>query len=134
MGKISNEAELKASIRELELKTIQQEKALKDNLKSTIHSFRPTNLVKIGLKNVKQVAVTRDIRSTAVNTFIGLAAGYLTRRFFIGKTSNNIFKRTAGAAIQAAITKMVFRKLPLIQEKTAKLISDISHQTRKNHR
>jgi len=132
MGKISNEAELKASIRELELKTAQQEKALKDNLKSTVHSFRPTNLVKLGLSNVKKVAVTRDIRSTALDTFIGLAAGYLTRKFFIGKTSN-IFKRTAGAAVQAAMTKLVFRKLPVIQEKTIKLIAGLNHKTRKNH-
>jgi hypothetical protein len=132
MAKISNEAELKASIRELELKTVQQEKALKDNLKATVHSFRPTNLVRLGLKNAKKVAATRDIRSTAVNTFVGLAAGYFTRRFFIGKTSN-IFKRTAGAAVQAAITKMVFRKLPVIQEKTVKLIAGLNHKNRKNH-
>ena len=132
MAKISNEAELKASIRELELKTVQQEKALKDNLKATVHSFRPTNLVRLGLKNAKKVAATRDIRSTAVNTFVGLAAGYLTRRFFIGKTSN-IFKRTAAAAVQAAVTKMVFRKLPVIQEKTVKLIAGLNHKNRKNH-
>ena len=132
MAKISNEAELKAGIRELELKTVQQEKALKDNLKATVHSFRPTNLVRLGLTNVKKVAATRDIRSTAVNTFIGLAAGYLTKRFFIGK-KGNIFKRTAGAAVQAAVTKMVFRKLPLIQEKTVKLIAGLNHKGRKNH-
>lgn len=131
MSKISNEAELKAKIRELELKTTQQEKALKENARSTAQSFQPANLVRVGLMNVKKVAATRDIRSTALNTFVGLAAGYLTRKIVIGK-KGNIFKRTLGVAVQAAITKMVFRKLPVLQEKTARLISDLSDKNRKN--
>jgi uncharacterized membrane protein YjjP (DUF1212 family) len=130
MGNISNEAELKARIRELELKTIQQQKALKQIARSTAHSFQPANLFKIGLTNVKKVAMTRDVRSMAINTFVGLAAGYITRRFVIGKNSN-IFKRTLGAAVQAGITKMVYRKLPEWQEKTAKMITDISHQSKR---
>ena len=46
MAKISNEAELKATIRELELKTTQQEKAIKEDVKSTAKSLKPANLVK----------------------------------------------------------------------------------------
>ena len=63
MGKISNEAELKASIRELELKTTLQETALKENARSTARSFQPANLLKIGLVNAQKVAISRDIRS-----------------------------------------------------------------------
>jgi hypothetical protein len=124
MGKISNDAELKATIRELELKTVQQEKALKEHAKLTAQSFKPANLLRTGLMTVKKSAETRDIRSMAVNTFIGLAAGYLTKKLVVGNT-RNIFKRSLGAAVQAAMTKMVYRKLPLIQEKTTKLIAGI---------
>ncbi len=132
MGNISNEAELKAAIRELELKTTQQEKALKENARATADSLKPANLLKVGLINLKKVAVTRDLRSIVINTFVGLAAGYITRKFFVSKT-NNILKRTAGAAVQAAVTKMVFRQLPTWQQKTTKLISGLNHKSRKNH-
>ena len=131
MSKISNEAELKAMIRELELKTTRQENALKENARSTARSFQPANLLKIGLQNVKTVAVNRDVRSTALNTFVGLAAGYVTRKFVVGKNSN-IFKRTLGTAVQAAITKMVFKKLPGWQEKTSELLSNMADKRRAN--
>lgn len=129
MSKISNEAELKAMIRELELKTTLQENLLKENARSTAKSFQPANLLKIGLQNVKAVAVNRDVRSTVLNTFVGLAAGYVTRRFVVGKNSN-IFKRTLGTAVQAAITKIVFKKLTGWQEKTSDLLSDLADKRR----
>ena len=129
MSKISNEAELKAMIRELELKTTLQENLLKENARSIVKSFQPANLLKIGLQNVKAVAVNRDVRSTVLNTFVGLAAGYVTRRFVVGKNSN-IFKRTLGTAVQAAITKIVFKKLTGWQEKTSDLLSDLADKRR----
>jgi hypothetical protein len=124
MLKISNAAELKASIRELELKTQRQEQALKDNARSTARSFKPVNLLKIALVNAKKVAETRDIRSTALSTLIGLGSGYITRKLVVGK-SRNIFRRTLGTAVQAALTKFVFRKLPVWQQQSAKLITNV---------
>ncbi len=129
MSKISNEAELKAMIRELELKTTLQENALKENARTTAKSFEPANLLKIGLQHIKTVAVNRDVRSTVLNTFVGLASGYVTRRIVVGK-NGNIFKRTLGTAVQAAITKMVFKKLPGWQEKTSDLLSSLADKRR----
>lgn len=129
MQKISNAADLQALIRELELKTQQQEQALKFNAKSTAQSLKPVNLVRVGLSGAKKVAATRDIRSLALDTFIGIAAGYLTRKIVVGK-SRNIFKRTIGTAIQAAIIKLVYRNLPMIKHKTANLISKTSQMKR----
>lgn len=105
MRKISNSLELKASIRELELKTHRQEQALKDNAKSTIKSIRPLNLLRMSLS---KAASTPDIRSSVMTTFVGLAAGFISRKFVVGK-SKNIFKRTLGAAIQAGITRFIFK-------------------------
>ncbi|MEJ7735866.1 MAG: hypothetical protein WKF97_00455 [Chitinophagaceae bacterium] len=122
MQKISNAAELQATIRELELKTKQQEQELKLNAKSTARSLKPSNLIRVGLTGAKQVGATRDIRSLAFDTFIGMAAGYVTRKIVVGR-SRNIFKRTIGAAVQAAIIKMVYRNLPMLKHKTANLIS-----------
>src|SRR5437868_4039634 len=120
MQKITNAAELKASIRELELKTQRQEMALKDNARSTAKSFKPVNLLRAGPVTAKEVAEKRDVRTTALNTLIGLGTGYLTRKFVVGK-SRNIFRRTLGSALQAGITKYVFKKLPGWQLQTNRL-------------
>ncbi len=131
MAKISNEAELKATIRELELKTMQQEKAIKEDAKLTAQSFQPANLVKIGLINAQKVAMSRDVRAVALNTFIGFAAGYVTRKFVTGKNPN-IFRRTLGIVVQTAITKMVYKKLPDVQQKTSRFIANYKNRTKYN--
>jgi hypothetical protein len=129
MHKISNSAELKAQIRELEAKTRLQEQGLKNNAKTTVQSFKPTNLVRTGMVSARKVALTRDIRSMAINTFIGLAAGYITRKFIV-RNSGNIFKRTLGVAVQSGITKMVYRRLPLWQQFISRLIARNNNQRR----
>lgn len=132
MQKISNAAELKAYIRELELKTQRQQQSLKDNAKSTATSFKPVNLLRSGLENAKEIAEARDVRSTALNTLIGLGTGYITRKFVVGK-SRNIFRKTLGAAVQAAITKFVFKKLPGWQQQTTRLITNIKEHKKISH-
>ena len=129
MANISNEAELKATIRELELKTTQQEKAIKEDAKLTAQSFQPANLVTIGLINAQKVAMSRDVRAVALNTFIGFAAGYVTRKFVVGKNPN-IFRRTLGVVVQTAITKMVYKKLPDFQQKTSRFIANYKNRTK----
>ncbi len=126
MKKISNKAELKASIAELELKTKRQEELLKINAKSTAKTFRPVNLLRIGVNTFKRASTTPDIRTTALNTFVGLTAGFLTRKIVVGK-SRNIFKKTLGAAVQAGITRLIYKNLnsPAFKQKTAKLISNV---------
>lgn len=130
MAKISNEAELKATIRELELKTNQQEKVLKDSVTTTAHGFQPANLVRIGLINAQKVAMSKDVRAVALNTFIGFAAGYITKKLIVGKKSN-IFKRTLGVVVQTAVTKMIYKNLPVLQQATAKFISNQNHKTKR---
>jgi hypothetical protein len=111
MRKISSAADLKATIQELEIITQRQEEALKLNAKSTVKDLKPVNLIRMGVNQVAEASSKQDIRSTAINTFIGLAAGMLTRKLVVGK-STNIFKRTLGAALQAAIIRLFYRKLP----------------------
>lgn len=120
MQKISNTAELKASIRELELKTQRQESVLKDSARSTAKSFKPANLLKSGIREIRNT--TPDMKTTALNTFIGLAAGAITRKFVLGRNPN-ILRRTLGAVIQAGITRYVYRSLPAWQQKVASMQS-----------
>ena len=123
MHKISSSEELKKSIAELEMRSKRQEAVLKEGLKSTGQSIKqtlkPANLLKSGMETVRH---TPNIKTMAINTFIGLAAGYITRRFIVGK-SKNILKKTLGLAVQAGITKMVHNKLPEWQHKATALIA-----------
>ena len=121
MRKISSEADLKASIKELEMVTKRQEEALKTNAKSSAKNLNPVNLLRLGVNKVAVASATPDIKTTALNTFIGLAAGYITRKVVVGK-SRNIFRRTLGAALQAAIIRMFYRKLPEWQRKAVKML------------
>jgi len=123
MHKISSSEDLKKSIQELELRSKRQEAVLKEGLKSTGQSIKqtlkPANLLKSGLETVRH---TPSMKVTAINTFIGLAAGYITRRFIIGK-STSIIKKTIGFAVQAGITRMVHNKLPDWQHKASTLMA-----------
>jgi hypothetical protein len=123
MHKISSSEDLKKSIQELELRSKRQEAVLKEGLKSTGQSIKqtlkPANLLKSGLETVRH---TPSMKVTAINTFIGLAAGYITRRFIIGK-STSIIKKTIGFAVQAGITRMVHNKLPEWQHKASTLMA-----------
>ncbi len=121
MQKISNTAELKASIRELELKTQRQEAALKNDARSTAKSFKPANLLKSGIREIRNT--TPDMKTTALNTFIGIAAGAITRKFVLGKNPN-ILRRTLGAVVQAGITRYVYKSLPAWQQKVASMQSN----------
>jgi len=129
MRKISTTAELKATIRELELKTQRQEQALRENGKSVAQSFKPMNLLKVG---VSKFTHSPDMKTTAVNTFIGLAVGYITRKLVVGK-SRNILKRTLGAAVQAGLTKFIHKRLPGWQQKSPNLLLRSSPPKRNNH-
>ena len=116
MQKISNTAELKATIRELELRTQRQESVLKSDARDTAKSFKPANLLKSGVRQLRNT--TPDMKTTAINTFIGLAAGAITRKLVIGRHPN-ILRRTLGAVVQAGITRFIYKKLPAWQMKVA---------------
>jgi hypothetical protein len=127
MRKISSAADLKASIQELEIITKRQEDALKLNAKSTAKDFKPVNLIRMGVNQVAEASSKQDIRSTAINTFIGLAAGVITRKIIVGG-SRNIFKRTLGAALQAAIIRLFYRKLPEWQRMLVSMLPATKHK------
>lgn len=124
MHKISTVAELKASIRELEMKTKYQEQVVKQDARSTVKSINPINLLRIFLK---RAANTPDVRSSAINTFVGLAAGSISSKIVVGK-SRNIFKRTLGSAIRAFVTRWLFKKLPVFTETVTRIVTQYKHK------
>jgi hypothetical protein len=98
----------------LQLEQLQQQQIaeLKRAAGNIADSMSPSNMVKNVLKDI---AVSPGLRSTAINTAIGIGAGFLGNKLYVGK-SKSIFKKVAGSAVQFLIANFVRKKIPEMQE------------------
>jgi hypothetical protein len=77
-----------------------------------VESFTPSNMLKSALQDVVR---SPELRSAALNTAIGIGAGFLGRKLYVGN-SKNIFKKITGSAVQFVIANFVRKKIPQLQE------------------
>ena len=84
---------------------------LKISAVGIIESFSPSNMLKSALKDVVH---SPDLRSTAINAAIGIGAGFLGKKLYVGN-SRNVFKKITGTAVQFLIANFVRKKIPAIQ-------------------
>ncbi len=103
---------LESRILELEKKQTLQVIELKKSAVDIVGSLTPANIIKSALKDVAQ---SPDLRSSVLNTAIGIGAGFLGRKLVVGK-SGNIFKRIIGSTLQLGIANFIRKKIPQIQE------------------
>jgi hypothetical protein len=104
--------DLEVRIRKLEQVEAQQIVELKTSVSDIIDSISPASMLKNALKDVVQ---SPDLRNNAINTAIGIGAGFLGKKLYIGN-SKNIFKKVAGSAVQFLIANFVRKKIPEIQK------------------
>jgi len=109
---VINKHDLKNRIKELELMQSQQVADIKASSVHIVHSLSASNMLKNALKDVVQ---SPGLRSNTVNTAIGIGAGFLAKKIYIGG-SENIFRKITGSAIQFLITNFVRKKIPEMQE------------------
>ena len=102
---------LEARIKELEIVQARQMAELKISAVGIIESFSPSNMLKSALKDVVH---SPDLRSTAINAVIGIGAGFLGKKLYVGN-SGNVFKKITGTAVQFLIANFVRKKIPAIQ-------------------
>lgn len=107
-----------SSMNDLETRILELEKVqatlmadLKMSAISIVEGFSPANMVRTALKDIVQ---SPDLRKTAINTAIGIGAGFLGRKLFVGR-SNNVFKKISGSAVQFLLTNFVRNKIPAMQ-------------------
>lgn len=108
--------DLEARIRELEKVQTRQMAELKISAIGIVESFSPSNMLKSALKDVVH---SPDLRSTAINAVIGIGAGFLGKKLYVGN-SRNLFKKITGSAVQFLIANFVRNKIPAIQENNLK--------------
>ena len=104
--------DLENRILKLEQVHARQMSDLKDLAADIVDSISPANLLKSALKDVVQ---SPDLRNTAINTAIGIGAGLIGGKLYVGN-SKNIFKRITGSAVQFLIANFVRKKIPGLQK------------------
>jgi len=121
---VSGIYDLETRILELEKLHAQQSIELKASGADILDSISLSNMLKSALKDVVQ---SPGLRNTAINTAVGIGAGFLGKKIYVGN-SKNIFKKIAGTAVQFLLANFVRNKIPEIIESTGQF----GHQNQKN--
>jgi len=99
MKRINTVAELKESIRQLEMERQNEKHALKAQFYLVRESFKPANLIQ---STVREVAARPGLKGKMIIAVIGLAAGYFAKKAVFGSTHNPL-KKMAGALLQMGV-------------------------------
>jgi len=114
---INNKTSLKAAIYRLEQRQIEQKELLVAQFHETYESLRPLNVIK---SELNRITGSSETRNNVVNAAIGLGAGLLSKKIFLGG-SHNILKRLFGTVIEVGIAKLVAGNADKIKEKGLEL-------------
>ncbi|TWI00398.1 hypothetical protein IQ05_01044 [Flavobacterium tiangeerense] len=105
--KKSTESEmLKEAIQLLKEKQAFELVQLKDQYHVTYESLQPVNLIKNAFG---QLTKTSEFKGNILNSVIGIASGYLSKKVLLGSSHNPITK-VLGTILQFAITNFVSKK------------------------
>ncbi len=99
-------ARLDAKIRELKIKQAEDLILLKEQLKVTRDSLRPSSLVKSAYNELTKAP---NIKNNLISIAIGLGTGFVSKKLLIGRTINPL-KQLLGLVVQFAVTKLVAKK------------------------
>ncbi|HTC00930.1 MAG TPA: hypothetical protein VK705_09625 [Ferruginibacter sp.] len=129
---ISNSTSLKAAIYQLEQKQIKQKEMLVAQFHETYESLRPLNVIK---SEFNRITGSSETKNNVVNAAIGLGAGFLSKKIFLGG-SHNIIKRLFGTVIEVGIAKLVAGNADKIREKGLELKEkgvELLHTSKNGH-
>jgi hypothetical protein len=104
MQSITTTSELKASIKILEDKQLLQGQLIKEQFNRITESLKPVNLLKFTLN---EVISSPNILTKILSTTIGVAAGFISVRVFMG-SSRNLIKKLVGSLLQVGITDLIY--------------------------
>jgi len=111
MENIRSVSELKRAIQLLENEQTINGQLLKDQLCITYNTYRPLNLIKMTLEEVTSPPY---LINEILRTSIGLAAGYISKKIFVGK-SGNMIRQFLGTIIQLGVTNVTTQRSDTIR-------------------
>ncbi|MGQ0826780.1 MAG: hypothetical protein ACT4ON_00140 [Bacteroidota bacterium] len=103
MQKITSVTELKDAILLLEKQKADQSLLLKQELSIAFESLKPVNLIK---NTFNELMASPDLRGNIIDTGLGMAAGYISKKVIIGN-SNTLLRKIGGSILQMVVSKLV---------------------------
>jgi hypothetical protein len=103
MQNITSTSDLKNAIQLLEVEQAATGHLLKEQFYITYKSLKPVNLL---MGTLKDIASSPYLIDNILDTAIGLATGFLSKKIFIG-ASGNIFRKLFGSVLQLGVTNIV---------------------------
>ena len=126
MRKITSTTELREAIFLLETKQANEARLLKEQFMITYESLKPVNLIK---NSINELITSPQLKGNILNTTIGLAAGYLSKRVAVGSTHNPL-KQLLGTFLQFGVTNIVSKNTDGIKSTVMSLISNFLNKNR----
>jgi hypothetical protein len=111
MENITSADRLKNAIQLLEVEQAEKLQLLKEQSRLTVEILRPANLIKSA---VKDIVSSPHLLNNMLDTGVGLATGFLSRKLFIG-TSANIFRKLFGSVLQLGVTSVATQNSDFIK-------------------
>lgn len=99
---ISNAVELKDAIQKLESDRVVQGFLIKQEVEHAYNSINPLTMIKENLEDSSSNLLGNNVISTSV----GLAAGFLIKKWIIGKSGNQ-FRGILGSAAQIGVINLI---------------------------
>ncbi len=97
---ISNVQDLETAIQELEVKQLQQKKAMTTEFKNTVESLKPMNIIKSSFRQINSNQVARTVLKTAG----GLGIGLLTNKLAGVTLGASRPKSVVGSLIKSSVS------------------------------
>lgn len=114
-AKVNGMSDLQKRIKVLEHLEKEQAAGIKESFSSILESITPSNLLKNSLKDI---VASPELRTNALDTAIGIGAGFIGKKLFVGN-SRNIFKKIGGTALEFLVANLVRKRIPAMREKNA---------------
>ncbi len=113
MERINSMAELTLRINTLQQKEREQRAAFKEHAAGLLKGIKPASVVGSA---ISRIAASRTFQQSAIDTSIGVGAGWLVRKIYEANTSG-FFKKLAAPLLQSLTTGFLTRKIPAIRQK-----------------
>lgn len=118
MQSITSTNKLKDAILELQRKQVVEGEMLKEQFAYTVERIRPALVLKSFGANI----VSAGVAGNLFNAALGLTAGYVSKRIFIGSSENRM-KILLGNALQLGVLGLITKNASLVKSLTNKLMT-----------
>lgn len=114
---VATMTDLAVKIRELEVTEAIQLASIKAQAYELSQRLKPSALIKTAFNDI---IGSKNLQRNALDTSLGLGAGWVARKIF-ARNSTNMFRKMTGYILQLIITSLATKKIPRLREKMSDL-------------